>query len=104
MSPYLQSETTALHVNDYKSLLQEQAQRIHKQSPKYQVLHESGPGSRQAVPGLGRHLGEVKGIGWGKSKKEAEQEAPKALEELAMPSVHRVNVTPLARNRSRAWT
>ena len=87
LTPYLQTETTALHVDDYKSLLQEHAQRIHKQSPKYHVLHESGPDHDKRFQASAVIAGEVKGIGRGKSKKEAEQEAAKrALEELALPN------------------
>lgn len=87
LKPYLQSETTVLHVDDYKSLLQECAQRIHKQSPKYRVLDESGPDHDKRFQASAVIAGEVKGIGWGKSKKEAEQEAAKrALEELKLPN------------------
>jgi ribonuclease-3 len=83
LAPYLQSETTALHVDDHKSLLQEHTQRIHKQSPKYHVLDESGPDHDKQFQASAIIAGQVKGIGWGRSKKEAEQEAAKkALEEL----------------------
>lgn len=83
LAPYLQSETTALHVDDHKSLLQEHAQRLHKQSPKYHVLDESGPDHDKRFQASAVIAGQVKGIGWGRSKKEAEQEAAKkALEEL----------------------
>ncbi len=83
LAPYLQSETTGLHVDDHKSLLQEHAQRIHKQSPKYHVLDESGPDHDKRFQASAVIAGQVKGIGWGRSKKEAEQEAAKkALEEL----------------------
>lgn len=89
LAPYLQSETTALHVDDHKSLLQEYAQRIHKQSPKYHVLDESGPDHDKRFQASALIAGQVKGIGWGKSKKEAEQEAAKkALEELASSHDH----------------
>ena len=87
LTPYLQPETNVLHVDDHKSLLQEQAQRIHKQSPKYHVLNESGPDHDKRFQASAVIAGEVKGIGWGRSKKEAEQEAAKrALEELALPN------------------
>jgi len=83
LAPYLQSEMTTLQVDDHKSLLQEYAQRIHKQSPKYHVLDESGPDHDKRFQASAIIAGQVKGIGWGKSKKEAEQEAAKnALEEL----------------------
>ena len=83
LAPYLQSETTGLNVDDHKSLLQEHAQRIHKQSPRYHVLHESGPDHDKRFQASAIIAGQVKGTGWGRSKKEAEQEAAKkALEEL----------------------
>jgi ribonuclease-3 len=83
LAPYLKTETNGLHVDDHKSLLQEHAQRIHKQSPKYHVLDESGPDHDKRFQASAIIAGEVKGIGWGRSKKEAEQEAAKkALEEL----------------------
>ena len=89
-NPYLQSETTAIHVNDYKSLLQDHSQRLLKQSPAYHVLHESGPDHDKRFQASVVIGGEVKGVGWGKSKKEAEQKAAKqAMEELiieAQPS------------------
>jgi ribonuclease-3 len=83
LAPYLQSETNRLHVDDHKSLLQEHAQRLHKQSPKYHVLDESGPDHDKRFQASAVIAGQVRGIGWGRSKKEAEQEAAKkALEEL----------------------
>lgn len=81
--PYLNPETASSFFNDYKSLLQEQAQQVYRFSPKYQVVEESGPDHDkrfQATVLIGK---EVRGSGWGKSKKEAEQEAAKnALEEI----------------------
>jgi ribonuclease III len=85
LGPYLQAEIPPLLFNDYKSLLQEQAQRTQGRSPKYQVLQEEGPDHDKRFQASVSVGGEVKGIGWGKSKKEAEQEAAKkALEELEM--------------------
>jgi ribonuclease III len=85
LEPYLQAEIPSLLFNDYKSLLQEEAQRTHGSSPKYQVLQESGPEHDKRFQASVTIGGEVKGIGWGKSKKEAEQgAAKKALEELKM--------------------
>jgi ribonuclease-3 len=85
LGPYIQCENPSFLLNDYKSLLQEKAQRIYGHSPKYRVLKEFGPDHDkrfQASVTLGE---EVKGVGLGKSKKEAEQEAAKnALEELRM--------------------
>jgi len=83
LRPYLQAEIPSLLFNDYKSLLQEQAQQTQGGSPKYQVLQEEGPDHDKRFQASVSIGGEVKGIGWGKSKKEAEQEAAKnALEKF----------------------
>ena len=83
LGPYLQFENPSLLFNDYKSLLQEQIQRTHGLSPQYRVLKEFGPDHDKQFQASVTIAGEVKGIGWGKSKKEAEQEAAKnALEEI----------------------
>lgn len=85
LEPYVKSESPSLLFEDYKSLLQEQAQRTHGRSPQYRVLQELGPDHDKRFQASVTIGGEVKGIGWGKSKKEAEQEAAKnALEGLKM--------------------
>jgi len=74
---YLFPKTPISLLGDYKSLLQEHLQRTHGSTPQYRVLKESGPDHDkrfQASVSIGE---EVKGIGYGKSKKEAEQEAAK---------------------------
>ena len=83
LSPYLHSRTALPLSNNYKSLLQEHFQRDHGLSPQYQVLKESGPDHDKRFQASVVISGEVKGIGYGKSKKEAEQEAARnALEEM----------------------
>jgi len=80
---YLQTNTPSELLNDFKSLLQIYSQQFHQVSPQYRVMNESGPDHDkrfQASVTIGE---KVKGVGWGKSKKEAEQEAAKkALEEF----------------------
>jgi len=80
---YLQTNTPSELFNDFKSLLQIYSQQSHQVSPQYRVMNESGPDHDkrfQASVSIGE---KVKGVGWGKSKKEAEQEAAKkALEEF----------------------
>ncbi|MFB3885536.1 MAG: ribonuclease III [Thermodesulfobacteriota bacterium] len=81
--PYLQTQTPSVLFNDYKSLLQIHSQQFHGSSPQYKVLKESGPDHDKRFQASVVIDGEVKGIGWGKTKKEAQQEAAqKALEEL----------------------
>jgi len=80
---YLQTDAPSELFNDFKSLLQIYSQQFHQVSPQYRVMNESGPDHDkrfQASVSIGE---KVKGVGWGKSKKEAEQEAAKkALEEF----------------------
>jgi ribonuclease-3 len=81
--PYLQARTPSILFDDFKSLLQIYSQQSHGASPQYQVLNESGPGHDKWFQASVTINGEVKGLGCGKSKKEAEQEAAKnALEEI----------------------
>ena len=81
--PYLQARTPSILFNDFKSLLQIYSQQSYGASPQYQVLNESGPGHDKWFQASVTIAGEVKGLGCGKSKKEAEQDAAKnALDEL----------------------
>ena len=81
--PYLQPKMPSGLFNDYKSLLQIHSQQSHGLSPQYQVMNESGPDHDKRFQASVTIGDEVKGLGWGKSKKEAEQEAAKnALEKL----------------------
>jgi ribonuclease III len=80
---YLQPETNFPPFDDYKSLLQEYSQGTLGLSPQYRVVKESGPDHDKQFQASVVIGGDVKGIGSGKSKKEAEQEAAKkALESL----------------------
>jgi len=81
--PYLQTKTPSVVFDDYKSLLQIYFQQSHGASPQYRVMNESGPDHDKRFQASVMIADEVKGLGWGKSKKEAEQEAAKnALEEI----------------------
>ncbi|MDP7369052.1 MAG: ribonuclease III [Nitrospinota bacterium] len=60
---------------DYKSQLQQELQRLGKRLPAYRVKSESGPEHNKIFKVEVRHGGQVLGIGFGKSKKEAEQVA-----------------------------
>jgi ribonuclease-3 len=85
--PYLQTEMASGLFDDYKSLLQIHSQQSHGLSPQYQVMNESGPDHDKRFQASVMIGDEVKGMGWGKSKKEAEQEAAKnALEEISTKS------------------
>ncbi|PIV24094.1 MAG: ribonuclease III [Deltaproteobacteria bacterium CG_4_8_14_3_um_filter_45_9] len=81
--PLLQTKTPSVLFNDFKSLLQIYSQQSHGVSPQYRVLDESGPDHDKSFHASVTINGEVKGLGCGKSKKEAEQDAAKnALEEI----------------------
>ena len=81
--PHLQAKTPPVVFDDYKSLLQIHYQQSHGVSPQYRVTNESGPDHDKTFQASVTIGDEVKGLGWGKSKKEAEQEAAKnALEGL----------------------
>jgi len=85
--PYLQTKTPSVLFDDFKSLLQIYSQQSHRQSPQYRVLKESGPDHDKQFQASVAIAGEVRGLGWGKSKKEAEQDAAKnALENLSNKS------------------
>jgi len=80
---YLQTNTPPELFNDFKSLLQIYSQQFHGVSPQYRVMNESGPDHDKRFQASVIIGDEVKGLGWGKSKKEAEQEAAKnAMEEM----------------------
>jgi ribonuclease III len=83
--PYLEAQMPSVIFNDFKSLLQIHSQQSYGVSPQYRVLKESGPDHDKRFQASVVIQGEVKGVGWGKSKKEAEQEAAKnALESFGM--------------------
>jgi dsRNA-specific ribonuclease len=83
LETYFPSGTTSHDSDDYKSLLQEWTQRTLGISPDYQVLEEFGPDHDKRFQVSLTFSEKVKVVGWGKSKKKAEQEAArKALEEL----------------------
>ncbi len=72
--PYINRDVDFL--SDYKSLLQEQVQ-TEKKSIEYKVINESGPSHNKSFKVAVIIDGITYGIGIGKSKKEAEQNAAK---------------------------
>jgi ribonuclease-3 len=70
-------------IRDYKSLLQEITQERLKVTPRYTIIHESGPAHNKLFVARVEINGIEAGQGVGKSKKEAEQSAARsALEGL----------------------
>jgi ribonuclease III len=83
LGSYIRSGAALPLSDNYKSVLQERCQHDYKLSPQYRVMRESGPDHDKCFQASVLIGGEVRGIGHGKTKKEAEQEAAKrALEEL----------------------
>lgn len=66
------------HERDYKTLLQERVQELHRTPPAYRVVHESGPDHDRTFVAEVRVGERVLGRGSGKSKKQAEQAAARA--------------------------
>jgi ribonuclease-3 len=63
------------HELDYKTLLQERIQELHRKPPSYHVVSESGPDHDRTFVAEVRLSGRMLGRGTGKSKKQAEQAA-----------------------------
>ena len=62
---------------DYKTKLQEIAQKKYKQIPRYRVVYEEGPPHKKWFHVEVKVMRRVLGIGMGSNKKEAEQSAAK---------------------------
>ncbi|MBQ4370148.1 MAG: ribonuclease III [Oscillospiraceae bacterium] len=63
---------------DYKTTLQEKVQRIRGSSVSYEIIAESGPDHNKTFTVAACINGERSGVGEGRTKKEAEQQAAKA--------------------------
>lgn len=75
------------HEKNYKSLLQDYAQRMRATIPLYKVLKEEGPDHRKMFQVVVDLAGTQFGPAWGANKKEAEQRAAKkALQMLGLLS------------------
>ena len=83
LSPLVDPARSGLVRVDYKTRLQEWLQERYTEGPAYRLLVEEGPAhSRRFQAGV-HHREEELGTGWGRSKKEAEQEAARvALDKL----------------------
>jgi ribonuclease-3 len=83
LTPYIKQAAESIHQNNYKSQLQQHAQRQLNATPVYELLDEQGPDHSKCfevgVVVSGRRFPSA----WGASKKEAEQlAAQRALQEL----------------------
>jgi len=69
--------------SNYKSLLQQLAQRVHGNTPTYQLLDEKGPDHSKCFKVAAQVGGALYQAAWGRNKKEAEQRAARnALNQL----------------------
>ena len=83
LQPYLEAITRGeVGVGDYKSRLQEIAQAKWRQTPSYRISAEAGAAHEKTFAVDVVLDGEVMGVGYGRSKKEAEQSAAKEAIEL----------------------
>jgi len=71
----IETVSRAGYISDYKSALQEYAQKYQQQLPHYRVIKESGPKHRRVFWMEVRVRGKKYGVGRGGNKKEAEQRA-----------------------------
>jgi ribonuclease-3 len=75
MGPEIDAVAEGAHGGNYKSLLQQQAQREFGATPVYQLLDEKGPDHSKCFK-VGAVIGrQVFAPAWGRNKKEAEQKA-----------------------------
>jgi ribonuclease-3 len=75
------------HEKNYKSLLQDYAQRSRATIPAYRVMKEEGPDHKKMFQVVVELAGTQYGPAWGANKKEAEQRAArKALQTLGLLS------------------
>jgi len=89
MKPLMKDEAIARQSLDYKTALQELCQKKYKAAPLYTLLAESGP-DHEKIFEMEVVIGEdVRQIGRGKSKKEAQKQAA----QKAWESLHRENGT-----------
>ncbi len=77
ISPHLDKCVDSQHLNNYKSALQQYAQRFLSATPHYEPLDEQGPDHSKCFEVCVVLGGERFPSAWGPSKKESEQEAAK---------------------------
>lgn len=84
MSPQIDAAVDGVHGDNYKSLLQQLAQREYNTTPTYTLVDEKGPDHKKAFQ-VSARIGEREfTTAWGPNKKEAEQKAAQnALNEIS---------------------
>jgi ribonuclease-3 len=87
LAPEIDQVAANAHMGNYKSVLQQLAQREYGATPNYQLLDEKGPDHSKCfkiAAVIGRHHFAA---AWGRNKKEAEQKA-------ALNAFHQINGQP----------
>jgi len=85
MAPYIEENVRSDHQENYKSQLQQHAQKVLGVTPVYQVLDEKGPDHSKCFEIAVSINGGQFPSAWGRSKKEAEQKAAlSALRAMAL--------------------
>lgn len=88
ITEYIQTAAQSTHQENFKSVLQQYAQRRLSGTPVYVVLDEKGPDHSKVFEVCVEIAGRRFGSTWASSKKEAEQAAAlRALEELGVAQV-----------------
>ncbi|OHB84867.1 MAG: ribonuclease III [Planctomycetes bacterium RIFCSPHIGHO2_02_FULL_38_41] len=75
------------HEKNYKSMLQQYSQKEHNVTPNYRILKQIGPEHGKSFEVMVLIDGNEYGIGWGKSKKEAEQSAARETLKMLTPDL-----------------
>jgi ribonuclease-3 len=88
LQPYIEEAATSAHQQNFKSVLQQYAQKALPNTPAYVLLKETGPDHAKAFE-VCVELGEKRyNAAWASSKKEAEQKAALfALAELGLAEI-----------------
>jgi ribonuclease-3 len=85
MEPYIHQFAATTHQQNFKSLLQQHAQKVMAATPLYELLDEKGPDHSKCFEVRVVIGGRAFGSAWGPAKKQAEQKAAQnALEELGV--------------------
>jgi len=85
MGPYIEEAAASAHQNNYKSQLQQYAQKHLSATPHYESLDEQGPDHSKCFEVCVTINGRTFPSAWGPSKKEAEQKAAQmALQDLGV--------------------
>jgi ribonuclease-3 len=85
MTPFIEQFAATTHQQNYKSLLQQHAQKSMNATPMYELVDEKGPDHSKCFEVRVVISGRPFGSAWGAAKKPAEQKAAQiALEELGV--------------------